>query len=89
MQSRDLARTAGDQLGGNDAPPGAAVVTVDSVEASRGKLEALVQSAGGYIDSTQVEQHGTSSTATIVIRIPADSFGKAIRYRRRPPPPCS
>jgi hypothetical protein len=48
---------------------------VDSVDASRAKLDALVQSAGGYIDSTQVEQHGTSSTATIVIRIPADSFG--------------
>jgi hypothetical protein len=53
-------------------------VTVDSVETSRGKLEALVQSAGGYIDSTQVEQHGTSSTATIVIRIPADSFGSLV-----------
>jgi hypothetical protein len=48
---------------------------VDSVVASRDKLDALVQSAGGYIDSTQVEQHGTSSTATIVIRIPADAFG--------------
>jgi hypothetical protein len=48
---------------------------VASVDASRDKLDALVQSAGGYIDSTQVEQHGTSSTATIVIRIPADAFG--------------
>ena len=53
-------------------------VTVDSVEASRGTLEALVQSAGGYIDSTQVEQHGTSSSATIVIRIPADAFGSLL-----------
>ncbi|MEP6859808.1 MAG: DUF4349 domain-containing protein [Deltaproteobacteria bacterium] len=53
-------------------------LTVDSVDASRGKLEELVQSAGGYIDSTQVEQHGSSSTATIVIRIPADAFGSLL-----------
>jgi hypothetical protein len=53
-------------------------LTVDAVDASRGKLEALVQSAGGYIDSTQVEQHGTSSTAVIVIRIPADAFGSLL-----------
>ena len=50
-------------------------LTVDSVDATRGKLEALVESAGGYIDSTQVEQHATSSSAVIVIRVPADAFG--------------
>jgi hypothetical protein len=53
-------------------------LVVDSVDVSRGKLDALVQSAGGYIDSTQVEQHGTSSTAVIVIRIPADAFGNLL-----------
>jgi hypothetical protein len=51
---------------------------VASVEASRGKLEALVESAGGYIDSTQVEQHDTTSTAVIVIRVPADAFGSLL-----------
>src|SRR3569623_3091814 len=50
-------------------------LTVDSVDATRGKLEARVESAGGYIDSTQVEQHATSSSAVIVIRVPADAFG--------------
>ncbi len=49
-------------------------LAVDSVEASRAKLEALVQSAGGYIDSTQVELHGTSNTAVFVIRVPAEAF---------------
>ncbi|HET9992044.1 MAG TPA: DUF4349 domain-containing protein, partial [Kofleriaceae bacterium] len=53
-------------------------LTVDSVDTSRGKLEALVQSAGGYIDSTQVDQHGTTSAAVIVIRIPADAFGSLL-----------
>jgi len=53
-------------------------LTVDTVETSRAKLEALVESAGGYIDSTQVEQHGTASTAVIVIRVPADSFGSLL-----------
>src|SRR3569623_796362 len=50
-------------------------LTVDSVDSTRSKLEALVESAGGYIDSTQVEQHATSSSAVIVIRVPADAFG--------------
>jgi len=49
-------------------------LAVDSVDASRAKLEALVQGAGGYIDSTQVELHGNSNTAVFVIRVPADAF---------------
>ncbi|MFT3695667.1 MAG: DUF4349 domain-containing protein [Kofleriaceae bacterium] len=50
-------------------------VVVDSVDLSRTALDTLVQGAGGYIDSTQVEQRGTSKTATFVVRIPADAFG--------------
>ncbi len=50
----------------------------DSVETARSKLDAIVQAAGGYIDSTQVEQHGSSSTAVIVIRFPADAFGNLV-----------
>src|SRR4051812_6844286 len=53
-------------------------LTVESVETSRTKLEALIESAGGYIDSTQIEQHGMTSTAVIVIRIPADAFGSLL-----------
>ena len=53
-------------------------LTVESVDASRGKLEALIETAGGYIDSTQVEQHGGTSTAVIVIRVPADAFGSLL-----------
>lgn len=53
-------------------------LTVAAVDVSRGKLEALVEGAGGYIDSTQVEQHGTSSSAVIVIRVPADAFGNLL-----------
>ena len=33
-----------------------------------------MQGAGGYIDSTQVEVHGTIATAVLVIRVPADAF---------------
>jgi hypothetical protein len=50
-------------------------LVVESVDMSRAKLEALVQSAGGYIDSTQVEMHGGSNSAVIVIRVPAEAFG--------------
>jgi hypothetical protein len=49
-------------------------LVVDAVDASRAKLEALVQGAGGYIDSTQVEAHGTIAAAVLVIRVPADAF---------------
>lgn len=49
-------------------------LTVASYDESRAQLDAMVQSAGGYIDSTQVDRHGTVSSAVIVIRVPADAF---------------
>lgn len=49
-------------------------LTVTSYDEARAKLDAMVESAGGYIDSTQVERHGGTSSAVIVIRVPADAF---------------
>ncbi|MEO6777061.1 MAG: DUF4349 domain-containing protein [Kofleriaceae bacterium] len=90
----DVGRAAGAAASSPDHAPGATAVkhadtrkvirtgridvTVASVDTSRGQLDALVQSAGGYIDSTQVEQHGARSTAVIVLRIPADAFGSLL-----------
>jgi hypothetical protein len=49
-------------------------LTVASYDESRARLDAMVESAGGYIDSTQVDRHGTVNSAVIVIRVPADAF---------------
>jgi hypothetical protein len=49
-------------------------LTVASYDESRARLDAMVESAGGYIDSTQVDRHGAVSSAVIVIRVPADAF---------------
>jgi hypothetical protein len=49
-------------------------LTVASYDESRARLDAMVESAGGYIDSTQVDRHGSVNSAVIVIRVPADAF---------------
>jgi len=49
-------------------------LTVASYDESRARLDAMVESAGGYIDSTQVDRRGTVNSAVIVIRVPADAF---------------
>ncbi|MEO8841176.1 MAG: DUF4349 domain-containing protein [Kofleriaceae bacterium] len=49
-------------------------LTVASYDEARAQLDAMVLSAGGYIDSTLVDRHGTTNSAVIVIRIPADAF---------------
>jgi hypothetical protein len=54
-------------------------LTVENYDAARARLDAAVTSAGGYIDSTQVDRHKEGiSTATIVIRIPADAFASVL-----------
>lgn len=43
---------------------------------ARGKLDALVRDAGGYIDSTRVVRgQGEASSATIIVRVPTANFG--------------
>jgi hypothetical protein len=50
-------------------------VVISSYESARTQLEDIVKASGGYIDSTHVERaESRVSDATIVIRIPADSF---------------
>jgi hypothetical protein len=50
-------------------------VVISSYESARTQIEDIVKASGGYIDSTHVERADTRvSDATIVIRIPADSF---------------
>jgi hypothetical protein len=44
-------------------------------DAARAQIDALVNSAGGYVDSTQIQREGTMvSQATIVVRIPSGAF---------------
>lgn len=50
-------------------------LVVTSYDAARGKLDALIQDAGGYIDSTRVGRYrGAVSTATLIVRIPSGAF---------------
>jgi hypothetical protein len=54
-------------------------IVVAGYDDARAKLEALVAAAGGFVDSTQVARgQGTSSTATIVVRVPAATFATFI-----------
>jgi Domain of unknown function (DUF4349) len=50
-------------------------VVVSTYESARTQIDEIVKASGGYIDSTHVERaESRVSDATIVIRIPADSF---------------
>ncbi|MDQ3365769.1 MAG: DUF4349 domain-containing protein [Myxococcota bacterium] len=50
-------------------------LVVGTYDGARAKLDALLQQAGGYVDSTQVHHHqGAVSSATLVLRIPAGAF---------------
>jgi hypothetical protein len=51
---------------------------VETFDAARAQLEALVTAAGGYIDSADVSRRHGSHYATIVLRIPADGYGDVI-----------
>ncbi len=52
---------------------------VGSYDDARAKLDALVQKAGGYIDSTSVNRRQDAvSDAVIVVRLPQDKFGALI-----------
>ncbi|MGE5185802.1 MAG: DUF4349 domain-containing protein [Acidobacteriota bacterium] len=52
---------------------------VASYDDARAKLDALVQKAGGYIDSTTVDRgRDAVSNAVIVVRLPQDRFGALI-----------
>jgi len=54
-------------------------LVIDDYDATRGKLEAVLQAAGGYIDSTQVQHsQGAVGSATIVVRIPSEAFGTIV-----------
>jgi len=54
-------------------------LVVAGYDEARGKLDALVQAAGGYIDSTQITRgQGSASTAQIVVRVPSANFGTFI-----------
>jgi hypothetical protein len=51
-------------------------LVVATYDAARAKLDTLLQAAGGYVDSTQVQHsQGAVSNATLVLRIPQDAFG--------------
>ena len=55
---------------------GRIALVVTTYDEARAKLDALIDKAGGYIDSTEVNRRqGAISDATIVIRIPSDAFG--------------
>ncbi len=50
-------------------------LVVATYEEARGKVDALVKTSGGYVDSTRVERHEAAvSDATLVIRIPSTAF---------------
>jgi len=54
-------------------------LVVDDYDATHAKLEALLNAAGGYIDSTQVaHREGAVGAATIVVRIPSEQFATVI-----------
>jgi hypothetical protein len=54
---------------------GRIALVVAGYDEARGKLDALLRDAGGYVDSTQVGRHrGAVSAATLIVRIPAGAF---------------
>ena len=54
-------------------------IVVATYDDARGKLDALLAAAGGYVDSTQVQHYqGAVSSATLVLRIPQDAFGTIV-----------
>jgi len=54
-------------------------LVVATYDAAREKLDAMLAAAGGYVDSTQVQHYqGAVSSATLVLRIPQDAFGKLL-----------
>src|SRR5689334_5607647 len=58
-------------------------LVIASYDDTRDKLAALVKQAGGYIDSTQVShQLGSVSSATVVLRIPSESFAPLLSQLR-------
>lgn len=58
---------------------GAIQLVVGDYAATRAKLDALLAATGGYVDSTQVSHsQGSVSNATIVLRLPSETFGSLI-----------
>jgi len=54
-------------------------LVVAGYDDARGKLEAMINAAGGYVDSTQVDRRqGAISAATLVVRIPSDAFASML-----------
>jgi hypothetical protein len=54
-------------------------LVVTTYDEARAKLDALLEAAGGYVDSTQVQHYqGAVSSATLVLRIPQDAFGTLV-----------
>ena len=54
-------------------------LVVAAYDDARAKIDALIKATGGYIDSTQVDRHQAAvSDATLVIRVPSDSFDSMI-----------
>jgi hypothetical protein len=54
-------------------------LVVDTYDDARAKLDKLLEAAGGYVDSTQVQHHqGAVSSATLVLRIPQEAFGQLV-----------
>jgi hypothetical protein len=52
---------------------------VTTYDDARAKIDALVSAAGGYVDATNVNRRQDQiSDATIVVRLPKDSFGSII-----------
>src|SRR5262249_11760972 len=50
-------------------------LVVAGYDEARGKLEALLKDAGGYVDSTRVDRRrGAVSAATLIVRIPSGAF---------------
>ena len=59
-------------------------LVVTTYDDARARLDALLKSAGGYVDSTQVQHYqGAVSSATLVLRIPQDAFGTLIPQLRQ------
>lgn len=58
---------------------GAIQLVVGDYASARAKLDALLAATGGYVDSTQVSHsQGSVSNATIVLRLPSDTFGSIL-----------
>ena len=51
---------------------------VEAFDPARAQLDSLVTAAGGYVDSADILRRDGSHHATIVLRIPADSYGDLI-----------